>query len=506
VSRSELSELTEPVSERDHVRGPDDAAVTLVQYGDFECPSCGDMFPVLKRIRDRLGNQLRFAFRHFPLAQSHPHAQQAAEAAEAAAAQGAFWRMHDLLYENQRALTRDDLVDYAAELGLDTEQFERELAEGVHEERVHEDFSSGMRSGVNGTPTFFINGERYDGLLEFEPLLLALADAGGIAEMQVSVRRDNVELRDTIDRSERGAPAAGQALRDLFSADEIFQRITATANEEVNQSARLLFFNGLAAGLVITLSFFARSVIAAAVPQDPTNLLASLAYPIGFVFIVLGRSQLYTENTLTPVTLVLTRIVSVPILLRVWGIVLFANVLGAAIGAYLLATTGVFDPGVGDVAGEFGEHALSVGWSALFWKGVFAGWLVAGMVWLTHAARDTITRFFLVYVIMFLIPAGGLFHCIIGACEVFYLVFRGSVEFTGAFFQFFVPVLLGNTVGGVVLVALLVYGMTADRRFPNRNYRQLELSWFEWLFGRHTGQSRTVSSRDASADSEESTP
>ncbi len=128
------------------------------------------------------------------------------------------------------------------------------------------------------------------------------------------------------------------------------------------------------------------------------------------------------------------------------------------------------------------------------------------MVWLTHAARDTITRFFLVYVIMFLIPAGGLFHCIIGACEVFYLVFRGSVEFTGAFFQFFVPVLLGNTVGGVVLVALLVYGMTADRRFPNRNYRQLELSWFEWLFGRHTGQPRTVSSRDASADSEESTP
>jgi len=482
--------LTPPVDpERDHVRGPADAAVTLVQYGDFDCPSCGDMHPVVERLQDRLGNELHFVFRHFPLTQTHRNADRAARAAEAAASQGSFWAMHDTLYENQDALGRSDLVAHADRLGLDTDRFERDLEDEAYEERIHEDFSSGARSGVNGTPTFFVNGERYDGPLEFDGLLMALADAAGVPEAQ-SMRRDNLELRDTIDRSYRGAPAAGKTLRDSFSADEIFQRITATADEEFTKSDRLLFMSGIAAGMCITLSFIARSAVSATVPGEFAPVIANLFYPVGFVFIVLGRYQLFTENTLTPVTLVLTRIASVPRLLRVWGVVLAANLVGVAIGAYMLARTGVFTPEAAQAAHGFGEHALSVAPADLFFKAVVAGALVAGMVWLVHAARETTARFLIVVFLMFLIPSADLFHCIIGAGEVLYLVFQGDAGLVAVTTRFFLPVVLGNTVGGVVLVGILNYSHTEDRRFPDRDSRQLELSWSEWLFGQHRGQPR----------------
>ncbi len=170
--------LTLAVSEeRDHVQGPADAAVTLVEYGDYECPYCGAAYPIVKEIQARMGNRLRFAFRNFPITTSHPHAEQAAEAAEAAAAQGRFWELHNHLYENQRRLRDDDLRSYAEALGLDVERFDKELAEHVHAERVHEDFMSGVRSGVNGTPTFFINGVRHDDSYDTETLLGALERA-----------------------------------------------------------------------------------------------------------------------------------------------------------------------------------------------------------------------------------------------------------------------------------------------------------------------------------------
>jgi formate-nitrite transporter family protein len=155
--------LTPPVSERDHIVGPDDAAVTLVEYGDFECPYCGMAHPIVKTAQRELGGQLRFVFRHFPLAEAHPHARIAAQAAEAAGAQGRFWEMHDMLFEHQDALEPEDLIGYAELLGLDTAQFARELEAGMYEKRVRDDFRSGVRSGVNGTPTFFVNGDRYDG-------------------------------------------------------------------------------------------------------------------------------------------------------------------------------------------------------------------------------------------------------------------------------------------------------------------------------------------------------
>jgi protein-disulfide isomerase len=155
--------LTPPVTEADHTAGADDAPVTLVEYGDYECPYCGMAHPVVKRAQRELKNRLRFVFRNFPLAEAHPHARVAAQAAEAAAAQGKFWEMHDMVFEHQAALEVEDLVSYAKALGLDTQRFALDLAEGTHAKRVRDDFRSGVKSGVNGTPTFFINGARYDG-------------------------------------------------------------------------------------------------------------------------------------------------------------------------------------------------------------------------------------------------------------------------------------------------------------------------------------------------------
>jgi protein-disulfide isomerase len=167
------SRLNPPVGPDDHAQGPADAPLTLVEYGDFECPHCGRAHPIVKSVRRRLGDQLRFVFRHFPLATAHPHAEHAAEMAEAAAERGKFWPMHDLLFENQHALEDADLVAYAARLGIDPAA----LRSHAFAERVREDFQSGVRSGVNGTPTFFINGVRHQGPWDEESLLEALANA-----------------------------------------------------------------------------------------------------------------------------------------------------------------------------------------------------------------------------------------------------------------------------------------------------------------------------------------
>ena len=159
----ESARLAIPVSDRDHSIGPSGAPVTLVEYGDFECPHCRRAHPVVQGVRRYMGDNLRFVFRHFPLSEAHPHAQRAAEAAEAAGAQGHFWEMHDLLFHNQDALEDADLLAYAAQIGIDAQRVARELAAGTYAKRVRDDFRGGVRSGVNGTPTFFINGVRYDG-------------------------------------------------------------------------------------------------------------------------------------------------------------------------------------------------------------------------------------------------------------------------------------------------------------------------------------------------------
>jgi protein-disulfide isomerase len=165
--------------ERDHVRGPVDAPITLLEYGDFECPYCGAAHPIVEALREHMGDELRFVFRQFPLVSIHPHAERAAEAAEAAGAQGRFWEMHDRLFEHQHALDDESFLVHAEAVGLDLPRFAREMAGGTHASRVREDFMSGVRSGVNGTPSFYIDGMRHDGPWDLDSLVAAIEYARG---------------------------------------------------------------------------------------------------------------------------------------------------------------------------------------------------------------------------------------------------------------------------------------------------------------------------------------
>ncbi len=167
------TQLTVPVTRRDHTRGPLHAPVTLLEYGDFECPYCRTAHFIVQAIEGHMADDLCFAFRHFPLINVHPHAEHAAEAAEAVGPQQ-FWAMHDILFENQEALADEDLGEYAASLGLDAPTVLTDVVSGAHRFRIQQDIASGADSDVNRTPTFFINGLRYDGELDAPSLLAAI--------------------------------------------------------------------------------------------------------------------------------------------------------------------------------------------------------------------------------------------------------------------------------------------------------------------------------------------
>ena len=169
--------LTLPIGGRDHIRGPESAPYVLLEYGDYQCPYCRAAQGVVEQLLVAAGDEIRYAYRHFPLSQIHPQAALAAEAAEAAGAQGRFWEMHELLFQHQDRLTPHDLLGYASALRLDVQRVALELERNVHRQRVREDFLSGVRSGVNGTPTFFINGVRHNGGWDLQSLLEALREA-----------------------------------------------------------------------------------------------------------------------------------------------------------------------------------------------------------------------------------------------------------------------------------------------------------------------------------------
>ncbi|NUO62888.1 MAG: thioredoxin domain-containing protein [Gemmatimonadaceae bacterium] len=180
-----MSRLTPPVGADDHALGPADAPVTLVEYGDYECPHCGRAAPIVERVVRRFGDRLRFVFRNFPLTEMHPHAEHAAEAAESAGAHGGergFWAMHHAIYAHQQdgpdALGDARLAEYAGELGLDGRAVLADVRAERSAERIQSDFMSGVRSGVNGTPTFFINGRRFDEAWDDEGLSAAIERAG----------------------------------------------------------------------------------------------------------------------------------------------------------------------------------------------------------------------------------------------------------------------------------------------------------------------------------------
>jgi len=166
---SERALLSIPVGPDDHASGPLDAKLTLVEYGDYQCPYCGQAYPIVERLRADFVDSMRFVFRNLPLAEVHPHAEAAAEVAEAVALQGKFWEIHDTLFENQRDLSDKALRRYIDEVGADVDEAMKAVADGGPRERVEADFESAIRSGANGTPTFFVNGVRYDGSWQYEP-------------------------------------------------------------------------------------------------------------------------------------------------------------------------------------------------------------------------------------------------------------------------------------------------------------------------------------------------
>jgi formate/nitrite transporter FocA (FNT family) len=271
-----------------------------------------------------------------------------------------------------------------------------------------------------------------------------------------------------------------EVVGDIFDTNEIFTRIAANADREFGHSTQLLFWSGLAAGLAISLSFLGMATVEGALGTSPAaRITAALLYPLGFIFTVLGRYQLFTENTLTPVTLVLTWRASIPRLMRIWGLVLGANVLGTAFAGFYFSQTDILSGPAAEAGIEIGRHLLEMDWWTLFFKGTIAGWLVAGMVWLNHAARTATARLFIVFALMFTVAAADLAHCIVGSSEVLYLVFEGEATVLDYFWRFLAPAALGNTVGGVVLVALLNYAQTGGEVRAGLQ----RLSWREWLLG-----------------------
>ncbi|MGB9964911.1 formate/nitrite transporter family protein [Halobacterium sp. CBA1126] len=296
-------------------------------------------------------------------------------------------------------------------------------------------------------------------------------------------------VREAIERSRSGAPAVGSVVRDRFTSNEIFQRIIAAADEEITSGSRELFFSALAAGFAITITFMLYVSLTATTGGDP--VLSALLYPLGFIYIIIGGYQLYTENTLPPVALTLERLASVPALLRNWTVVLAGNFAGGALGAFALAFGGVISPEAAAVAVELGQKGVDTAWWSLFSKAAFAGLIVAGVVWVEYAARDTVSRMAVVYIAFLAIPLGGLYHSVVSFTEMVFLVLQGDLLFMTGLWEFVVPVLLGNTVGGVVLVTVVNYFQTTEHRLTSARFEgaDRQLSVREWLFGGFVGRS-----------------
>jgi formate-nitrite transporter family protein len=246
---------------------------------------------------------------------------------------------------------------------------------------------------------------------------------------------------------------------DQKKAGEILEAIVDDGNEELGRASLELGLSGLAAGLNVSFSAVALGVAGAF--TGGVGLVAALLYPIGFLIVILGRSQLYTENTVTPVAVVLTNFSALTNMLRLWVVIFVANVIGAILFAAAVVYGEVLPPPAVQVLLEEVAGKLDDGFWSLTIKAVVGGWLVALIAWLVAASRDTISQALVIYVLTFLIPAAGLAQCIAGTTEVMIGAFAGEVSFLEYLGSFLVPATLGNTIGGIVLVALLNYGQVA---------------------------------------------
>jgi len=258
------------------------------------------------------------------------------------------------------------------------------------------------------------------------------------------------------------APSTGKTIEDRFTSDEVYFRAVTTAAEELKRGKRLLFLSGIAAGLTAGASILASIPVRAALGDLPgAELIGAAFYGLGFVFIVIGRYQLFTENTLTPVMLALHRECSLLQLLRLWGVVLAGNLLGAALVALMLHYSDVFEPAAAELLTETASASLSEAANRLFWTSVFAGALVATMAWLVLAVRENAARIMLILLIAFVIPAAHLHHCVFGSAETLFAVFRGEAS-VPSYARFLALTVFGNTLGGIVLVALLNFAQTRE--------------------------------------------
>ncbi len=286
---------------------------------------------------------------------------------------------------------------------------------------------------------------------------------------------------------EDGVPTQGEVVPERFSSDEVFQRIVADADHEVTSSIRELFFSALAAGFAITITFLVYASMSA---TSESRLVAVILYPLGFIYIIIGGYQLYTENTLPPVALTLERLASFPTLLRHWVIVLTGNFLGGGLGALALAYGGVFDPATTAVAIDIAEKGVATPISHLFFKAAFAGLIVAGVVWMDFAAQETISRLVIVYIAFLAIPLGNLFHVVVSFTEAVFLVAHGNLSILVGLTDFILPVLAGNTLGGVLLVTVVNYYQTSERRLEVDQFENVRrLASREMLLGNVAGRS-----------------
>lgn len=248
----------------------------------------------------------------------------------------------------------------------------------------------------------------------------------------------------------------------LKSAGEILEAVVEDGQQELERASAGLAFSGFAAGLNISFSAIALSVVGAM--TGGVGFAAYAVYPIGFLIVVLGRAQLFTENTVTPVVVVLSRSNRLPGMLRLWGIVLFFNLLGTLAFAATVYYAKILDPSAMAVLLEEVSKKAEYGFFTTMVKGVFGGWLVALIAWMVAASRDTISQAFFIYVLAFLIPAAGLTHSVAGSSEFLVGVFAGEASWTMFFGGFLVPTTIGNTLGGVFLVTLLNYGQVIGSR------------------------------------------
>ena len=292
------------------------------------------------------------------------------------------------------------------------------------------------------------------------------------------------------DRAEEDDPASAAPP----TADEIFRRVLATAREEVGESARAFLLGAFTAGFAVGVGFLARCQLTAAINRPsaggsgPTGYDAGnfgwagdLLYPIGFVFVILGRYPLFTENTLTPVTLALARVASLPDVLRVWGLTLAGNVAGAVALAGLMVWADL--PGgaaAAELAPTYGVHLVNVPFWESFARGFLEGWLMAQLVWVTHAARRASARIAAIFLVMYVGAICGLFHCVVGSAEVAYAVFAGRADWGAFFAAFLLPVVAGNVAGGSGFVAVLNWGQFDEDALPDGLTR---LGWRRWLLG-----------------------